>query len=66
MIDENGFNERVSKIMERYKKGDWDMPPLIVENHGIHYELNDGNHRFEALIRLGVKEYWVIIWETVE
>ena len=66
VIDENSFNERVSKMMEYYKKGDWDMPPLIIQDHGTHYELNDGNHRFEAMTRLGVKEHWVIIWETVE
>ena len=66
IIDEIGFNERVAKIMERYKKGDWDMPPLIIENHDTNYELSDGNHRYEALIRSEIKEYWVIIWETVE
>jgi hypothetical protein len=26
------------------------------------YELNDGNHRLEALKKLGINQYWVIIW----
>jgi len=65
-IAENGFNERVSKIMSRYQTGDWDMPPLIVGLSDGKYELNDGNHRYEALKRLGIKEHWVIIWKTIK
>ena len=40
------------------------MPPLIVHfvDHG--FELCDGNHRFEALTQLGVKEYPFIVWIT--
>ena len=64
-IDADGFNERVGKIMARYQTGDWDMPPLIIELKDGEYDLNDGNHRYEALTRLGIEEHWVIIWETV-
>ena len=65
-VEAVGFEERVGKIMEHYQTGDWDMPPLIIEFKDGQYDLNDGNHRFEALTRLGIKEHWVIIWETVE
>jgi len=65
-IDAAGFNERVSKIMTRYEQGDWDMPPLIINLTDGEYELNDGNHRYEALSRLGIESHWVIIWETVK
>lgn len=41
-----------------------DMPPLIVHYVDHSFELCDGNHRFEALTQLGVKEYPVIIWIT--
>ena len=58
------FNKNVNGIMEKYKKGSWDMPPMIINRIAEKYELNDGNHRFEALKRLGIKEFWVIIWET--
>lgn len=60
-----GFDTNVNAIINKYKSGDWDMPPLIINcTNGI-YELNDGNHRLEALQRLKIKEFWVIIWETV-
>jgi len=65
-IGEDGFNSRVNEIMNRFKKGDWDMPPLIVYHDGIKYGLNDGNHRHEALRRLNINSYWVILWETVD
>jgi len=64
VIDKNGFNQRVNKIMDYYQTNKWDMPPLIIGYNEKQYELNDGNHRFEALKRLGIKDYWVIIWET--
>lgn len=40
------------------------MPPLIVHYVNGEFELNDGNHRLEAYSRLGIKEYYVIIWIT--
>ena len=58
------FNKSVNEIMEKYKKNNWDMPPLIINRTAEKYELNDGNHRFEALKRLGIKKFWIIIWET--
>lgn len=59
------FDSRVNAIMIQYKNGDWDMPPLIINRFENKYELNDGNHRFEALKRLDIHKFWVIIWETV-
>lgn len=44
------------------------MSPLIVhyliENGNDYFELNDGNHRLEAYKRLGIEEYYVIVWIT--
>jgi ParB-like nuclease domain. len=57
------FWDKIKKIEERYAAGDWDMPPLIIQHSDGVYELNDGNHRFEALKNLGVSEYWVILWK---
>ena len=28
------------------------------------FKLNDGNHRLEAYNRLGVEEYYVVVWIT--
>ena len=41
-----------------------DLPPLIVHYCLDGFELNDGNHRYEAYTRLGIKEYYVIVWIT--
>ena len=47
-----------------------DIPPLIVhylipEGETVgEFELNDGNHRWEAYTRLGIKEAHVIVWIT--
>jgi len=63
-ISASGFRKNVKAIMKKFKAGNWDMPPLIINFVNGKYELNDGNHRFEALRKLGVHEYWTIIWET--
>jgi len=62
-IDKHGFEKRVDAIQIRLQKG-WDMPPLIINYADCKFELNDGNHRYEALIRSGIKEYNIIVWIT--
>jgi len=54
----------INGIAERYKAGDWDMPPLIIQDFDGEFELNDGNHRYGALKKLGINEYWIILWKT--
>lgn len=55
-----------TEVIKREK----DLPPLIVhyfvesgKTEG-EFELNDGNHRWEAYSRLDIKEVYVIIWIT--
>ena len=66
-INEEWFEKHVSDLMEVIKR-EKDMPPLIVhflvENGKDYFELNDGNHRLEAYRRLGIEEYYVIVWIT--
>lgn len=57
------FEKHVSELMEIIKR-EQDMPPLIVNFLENRFELNDGNHRFEAYSRLGIKEYYFIVWIT--
>ncbi|MCL2834796.1 MAG: hypothetical protein FWD78_16625 [Treponema sp.] len=64
-VPEKQFNKHVNEIALSFNKGDWDMPPLIINMNGNNFVLNDGNHRFEALKKLGVKKYWIILWETI-
>lgn len=57
------FESRVHAMVEAVQDG-WEMPPLIIKYSGDTYELNDGNHRLEALKRLGFERYWIILWDT--
>lgn len=62
-VNAEWFIKRVKSLKKALQSND-DMPPLIVHfvDHG--FELCDGNHRFEVLTQLGVKEYPVIVWIT--
>ena len=60
-VDEVYFNHKVKKMMKQIQEG-WDVPPLIIEVNNDSYLLSDGNHRFEAFSRLGIKEYYAIFW----
>ena len=57
------FEQKVRELMEVIQREE-DMPPLIVHYGNEGFELNDGNHRYEAYARLGIKEYYVIVWIT--
>ena len=57
------FENKVRALMQAYSEGA-DLPPLIINYTGTAFEINDGNHRFEALKRLGVAEFSVIFWIT--
>lgn len=62
-VNAEWFAKRVQSLKKTLQSNN-DMPPLIVHfvDHG--FELCDGNHRFEALTQLGMKEYPVIVWIT--
>ncbi len=62
-INAEWFEKRVQSLKKTLQSNN-DMPPLIVHyvDHG--FELCDGNHRFEALTQLCIKEYPVIVWIT--
>lgn len=65
-VDRAAFERRVEALMETLRLGEWDMPPLIVQRHADgRLTLNNGNHRLEALRRLGVEDAWVLVWETL-
>lgn len=62
-VNAEWFEKRVQSLKKTLQVND-DMPPLIVHYVSHNFELCDGNHRFEALTQLGVKEYPVIVWIT--
>lgn len=63
------FEQHVEQLQEVIRNGA-DLPPMIVHYHipegksEGEFELSDGNHRWEAYKRLGVKTADVIIWIT--
>lgn len=63
VIPKENFERKVNELMEVIGK-EKDMPPLIVHYVDGVFELNDGNHRLEAYSRLGIIEYYVIVWIT--
>lgn len=65
IIDKLRFEEDVKRMINEISK-EWDVPPLIVNYENKKFKLNDGNHRYEAMKRSGINEYYVIIWTTDE
>lgn len=57
------FEQKVSGL-QKIIAGNADLPPLIVNYADSEFELNDGNHRLEAYSRMGITEYYVIVWIT--
>ena len=53
------FEERVEAMVRLLQDG-WDAPPLFV--HMPTLRLVDGNHRREALLRVGRQTYWAVMW----
>jgi len=62
-VSRESFEERVGRIMTALKQG-FSLPPLIVNYDGGKWTLSDGNHRYEALVRSGIKDFPVVIWVT--
>jgi len=62
-MDPVWWEKRVGGLMQALQT-ETDLPPLIAHWVDGGFELNDGNHRFEALTRLGIPEYPFIIWVT--
>jgi len=61
--DENDlkwYNHKVDMIAEMIDR--WDMPPLISRFDGENFWLNDGSHRYSAMLKMGIEEYYTIIF----
>lgn len=56
------FDQRVNRFIKLIKDG-WTSPPLIISHRPSGpYNIVDGNHRFEALKKLGYKNYSCFLW----
>ena len=60
---EEWFEKRVNALREALQT-DGDFPPLIVNYVKGEFVINDGNHRYEALRRIGREKHPVIFWVT--
>jgi len=53
------FEHKVDEMMRAFQAG-WEAPPLFV--HLTSFLHLDGTHRREALVRLGRRRYWAVLW----
>jgi hypothetical protein len=51
----------VSEMEESVEEG-WEPPPLLAEFQDGKLLLQDGNHRYEALVRAGASHAWVLVY----
>jgi hypothetical protein len=58
---EEAWAERIGKIQSHLdNKGE--VPPLIAQYKDGTLELRDGNHRYGAMVKNGIRSYWTIVW----
>lgn len=62
-VDERVFEERANSWMDKLKC-DEKVPPLIISYFDNTFEINCNSPLHEALVRMNVKEFLVIIWIT--
>lgn len=60
-IEEDEWEDDVSTMEESLEQG-WEPPPLLAELQDGRLLLQDGNHRYEALVRAGEPNAWVLVW----
>jgi ParB-like nuclease domain len=51
----------VEEMQESLEQG-WEPPPLLAEYQDGRLLLQDGNHRYEALVRAREREAWVLVY----
>jgi hypothetical protein len=60
-IERTEWEDDVGEMEESIEAG-WYPPPLLAEFQAGRLLLQDGNHRYEALVRAGEPEAWVLVW----
>jgi hypothetical protein len=59
-IEEGEWEEDVDAMEESLDEG-WEPPPVLVEYQDGKLLLQDGNHRYEALVRAGENDIWALV-----
>jgi hypothetical protein len=57
--DQKKWEQRINTFVDIIKDG-YKPAPLIVTDIWGDFHISDGTHRFEALKKAGIKEYWTI------
>jgi hypothetical protein len=60
-VDEDEWETDVNAMEESIEEG-WDPAPLLAQFDRGQLLLQDGNHRYEALMRAGATHAWVLLW----
>ena len=58
---ENKWEGAVGSMEDSIEEG-WEPPPLLAEYRNGRLLLQDGNHRYEALMREGAPDAWVLVY----
>ena len=60
-IEPDEWEDDVESMEDEVEAG-WEPPPLLAELRDGELLVQDGNHRYEALLRAGESSAWVIVW----
>jgi hypothetical protein len=60
-IERDEWEDDVEEMEESLEEG-WEPPPLLAEYQDGRLLLQDGNHRYEALVRADEKDAWVLVY----
>lgn len=60
-VEPDEWEDDVGAMEESIEQG-WEPPPLLAEHREGQLLLQDGNHRYEALVRAEESHAWVLIW----
>jgi hypothetical protein len=60
-VADDDWEDDISEMEESVERG-WEPPPLLAEFQDGRLLLQDGNHRYEALVRSGARSAWVLIY----
>jgi len=60
-VETDEWEDDIGAMAESLEEG-WEPPPLLAEWQDGELLLQDGNHRYEALVRAGAEQVWVLVY----
>lgn len=64
-VDDDEWEDDIDSMESSLDEG-WAPPPLLVEYQDGRLLLQDGNHRYEAMVRAGEERCWGVVYFDVE